>query len=110
MSNIYIKVIFGGRELITKATYDSLVALGKKTEKPNVVGEDTLYLVEDIDNITIQPPSDNYIKAQAREYLARTDFKAQNSSLTPEQNRLRAKAKVLLEGSYVEPPSDLFDV
>ena len=47
---------------------------------------------------------------QAVDYLQATDFKFNNGTLTAEQVRLRDKAKLLLEGSFAEPPSDLFDV
>ena len=53
---------------------------------------------------------DEVVKQQAARYLLSTDFKALNSTLTAEQIRLRGLAKVVLNDSFVEPPSDLFDV
>lgn len=49
-------------------------------------------------------------QAQAAEYLEFTDFKQGAGSLTGEQQRLRAKARLTLDNTFVEPKSDLFDV
>lgn len=63
-----------------------------------------------LDFIAEEPDNTPLKVQQAKQYLNATDFKAQNGTLTPAQEAKRTKARQLLDGSFVEPPSDLFDV
>lgn len=64
------------------------------------------------ETLAVTNPSaiNGYRKLQARTYLLATDFKAQAGTLTTEQTAIRDKAKLLLEGSFIEPDSELFNV
>lgn len=76
---------------------------GLRYHSPRMVDEDT------VDFVYSPEEERNDIESQAKQYLLITDFKQNNGVLTGEQNRLRAKARNILDGTFVEPPSNLFD-
>lgn len=71
------------------------------------------YILSRIDANTVNYQFDAVLSAQltkeqAKYYLSSTDFKDHAGTLTALQIDRRNNAKVILEGSFVEPDSDLF--
>jgi hypothetical protein len=82
---------------ITKAEFDDLVVLGGV----GVVILPNIKLLTPLGEIVDTSARDS--AAKAKFYLEATDFKALSGTLTAEQTDRRTAAKLVLEGTFVEP-------